>query len=453
MKKYFVLTSVLALCACGGGGGGGVGIGTPSTPIRAAVSDDALTSNSHVTSMASEILINTGNPSDRVARSGTVSLNGKTYKSYRLDDVNFRVATGANNAYMKFHMDTNPETFGQIDSLVMNVGTGKQYMDRRSDDTADFRGIVYEYVTVDEYGNDKDVVTRLVYAPSNDVQDFDTLSAQASCPNGETCRWDRIDQAFRVVSEGTTGNESTDFKYADFGKLLTTNFGKYKDITDDDTLAAAKTLRTVADSDGHITTDFTENWGDLTFSTDDYDTFAGGYSILRKTPSENMYFKGKAVGSVYATDSANHPDAGLALQDNNATLHFVDGTETLSMNFTNWYDVTVTKTGNNNQIVFDNYNNANDYFKFHQDTGSGVITNNFTTTVDDLDGETHTKTEGLLDMGYYGLNTPEEAAGMVRYKEIYNDVSDPDNNVQYEHEFRAGYGMKPYTPTPSTPEP
>lgn len=89
MKKYAFLTSVLALAACGGGSGGG---GVAPAPVRTAVSQDAINSNKAVTSMASEILIAKDGSGDRVARSPSVSYNGKTYDSYRLDDVTFKLA-------------------------------------------------------------------------------------------------------------------------------------------------------------------------------------------------------------------------------------------------------------------------------------------------------------------------------------------------------------------------
>ncbi len=446
MKKYLVLTSVLALAACGGGSGGG-GAGAPAG-VRAAVDPSAVQSNSAITSMASEILVASDGsaPVLNIARSGSVVHNGKTYTSYRLDDVNFRVATGANDANLKFHMDN----IGKIDSLVMNVGTGNQYMDRRGD-TNEFRGIVYEYVVLnapddqhmdDPSYNDADTKVRLVYSPSNDLTDYSVLTAaaQGKCPAGKSCRWDRIDQAFRVSSEGT------DFKYSDFGKLETDNFGKYKGVTAEN-LETSKTQKTIAGSDGHVTTDFKTEWSDLAYDNG-YETFAGGYAALQKRPTNTMEFTGKATGSVYATDMDSHADEHLALQDNNASLVFTvnsngSSTETLSMAFDNWYDVTVTKTNatdgtSTNQIVFNDFDGANNYMKFNQDAGTGVTKDNFATVQGDISEPGHAKTEGLLDMNYYGVATTEEATGTVRYKETANV-----GGIQHEREFNSSYGMKP----------
>ncbi len=62
MKKYYLaLTIGFALSACAGGGGGSSSYGT-AVPSRPAVSDAAIESNRHITSMSSEILIPKGDP-------------------------------------------------------------------------------------------------------------------------------------------------------------------------------------------------------------------------------------------------------------------------------------------------------------------------------------------------------------------------------------------------------
>ena len=85
MKKYFILTSILALTACGGGGGGSHSSSpssavvpqptTPSVPdipagFRSAMTQENQDSNAHVTNMKSEIVVasSTANPSGTVVR-------------------------------------------------------------------------------------------------------------------------------------------------------------------------------------------------------------------------------------------------------------------------------------------------------------------------------------------------------------------------------------------------
>jgi len=483
MKKYVVLTSILALAACGGGGGGG---GT-TAPIRAAVTEDAKISNNAITGMASEVLVaKDGTTAVRSAipltsRKGSVVQDGKTYTSYRLDDVKFRMAAGAvaDDAYIKFHMDPN----GRIDSLTANLQGLEQEMIRKADGenpSADFRGIVYEYVITDAtegatveqlvQAKDKGTLVRLIYNPDEDITDYSVLSnAEAGkCPDGKVCRWDRIDQALRIASSGKSNNESQNMKYSDFGKMQTTNFGKYKGITSSEDLAESKEHQRTT-SGGIIQQNAYKTWATVTDGDfdDDFQIFAGGYDILSKRPTETMTFTGKAIGSLYASDSQYHGDQGIALTDDAATLEFntTTGKETLVMDFTGnavpWYKVTVTKdnAAGTSQIKFDEYANTDtnhlivdkggafdtgiemkDYLKFHNDNGSGLTVDDFTTTTGTLVKNTEgTQNEGLLNMGYYGVDATEEAAGIVRFKETYQT----DTNVQHEHEFRAGYGMKP----------
>jgi len=459
MKKIFCLTSVLALAACGGGSGGG---GAPTSsvvlPERAALESTAMTSNGKITSMSSEILVPTNSADSVVARVGSVNFGGKNYTSYRLEDVNFRVATGVDNAFLNFNVDEQ----GRIDSLVMNVGNGDQHMDRRDFDTADFRGIVYEYVVLENsatandendniFKNEEELVVRLVLSPTEDAtSSWNMLSSAADgkCPEGRVCRWDRIDQAFRVTSGGKTYG----LKYSDFGKLQTSNFGKFKGVTESN-FADAKAHTRTTDGEDIKTPNYSSNWDAVVFDND-FDVFSGGYKVsaLQHRPDEAMNFEGTAIGSLYSTNSVNHDDDGLLLVDESAKLKFyANGTEELAMDFSddsdpdvnNWYKVKVTKNADgSNNITFSDFGGDASYnsYKFRKDTTGTVSVNNFTTTAGDADADGHIKTEGLLDMGYYGIGATEEATGMVRFKETANE-----GGTKYEREFRAGYGMKPVT--------
>ena len=453
MKKLFLLTSILALAACGGGGGGGSS--TPAaTPIRAAISPDAITSNSNITSMASEVLVPKGGSGEIIARAGSVNWEGQTYTSYRLDDVNFRVATSAGeNPTINFKMDNE----GRIDSLVMNVGSEKQKMFRNGE-TSDFRGIVYEYILLEDgtgdvaLRRDRRTLARLVYSPENDPESFAQLHTDAkgqdACPKNSTCRWDRIDQAFRVTSMGNGGtpsDDSDDLTYSDFGKLQTTNFGKYKDVTADN-FATAKT-ETRETSGGVLVSGDYATWDTVgVFDENDYDVFAGGYKVnaLQHRPTEDMHFIGKAVGSIYATNSDDHTGTDAALVDNAATLDFVGGTETLTMDFDNWYTVTVTKNGSTNNITFSDFDGVSGVAGNEFRDPASLSVDNFDRTTGKAEADGDVLREGMLDMGYYGKTGPEEATGVVRFKE-----TKVEGDVEFEREFRAGYGMKPAT----VPEP
>ena len=111
MKKYVFLTSVLALAACGGGSGGGH---SDLTPVRAAIdptspiATEVAESNAHITSMTSEVLVanNGDGRAPLLGRSASTNYEGRSYTSYRLEDVQFRFA-GEENATLKFGIDGN----------------------------------------------------------------------------------------------------------------------------------------------------------------------------------------------------------------------------------------------------------------------------------------------------------------------------------------------------------
>lgn len=100
-----------------------------------------------------------------------------------------------------------------------------------------------------------------------------------------------------------------------------------------------------------------------------YATFAGGYTdkALSGKPSNDMTFKGKALGYVHGRNGKVLP------VDGSATLNFNGGKESLSANFKDWYTVDVTdgkmsfsgytpseKDGNN--FEFDNPTNVSGNF-------------------------------------------------------------------------------------------
>jgi hypothetical protein len=109
MKKQLPLyvLAMLGLTACGGGSGSGGGTSGP----RAAVGQDAINSNSAITKMVSEIGVDSdGNHGYTAARSasGTVSIDGRSYNSYRLDDVDFKtLVTSGRVDGLKFDVDSN----------------------------------------------------------------------------------------------------------------------------------------------------------------------------------------------------------------------------------------------------------------------------------------------------------------------------------------------------------
>lgn len=138
--------------------------------------------------------------------------------------------------------------------------------------------------------------------------------------------------------------------------------------------------------------------------------FAGGYESRRIAESRimdaidgNLEFSGAAVGTVTNSENKN-----LDIRDDRAFLVFnkSDGVSTLTANFANWYNVTLSRDMNatNGNIIFSNYVGTAD-FRLPDDVKSG--------TAD-------------INMGYYGAaptsGIPTEATGLVHYKNDTNGI-------------------------------
>lgn len=124
--------------------------------------------------------------------------------------------------------------------------------------------------------------------------------------------------------------------------------------------------------------------------------FAGGYGSRKIDDitkiEKSLTFNGNAVGVVYDADSS------MNLRDGQAELTFnkENQTTSLSVNFSNWYDVTVMQSGDKTDITFGKLDSQN--LKLKPDTEKPNITD--------------------MNVGYYGpAGTPTEATGTVTYRE------------------------------------
>lgn len=456
MKRYVMLTSVLALAACGGGSGGGGSAGTPSggyVAPRPAVTPGVATSNAEITNMSSEIVVaSNSNTPVSVVRSATVNNGGVTYTSYRLDDVKLFTAENldtSGHSYINLELNNNT---GEIDAVKMMVGgEASGRIARDTTDTTTFAGPIFEY-TLD--GEDK-AQFRVV----DNGQDMAALNALATQNNLSGGHWNRVDE--RMIF-GTNG-EDAGLQYSDFGHFNPIYRSKNKELSSDADILAARagTLNRSADLDKYHSD---EEFNAL-LAKEDYQLFAGGYAISGTnmldtlTPENNTEYKGKAVGRVYTsiqsndvdrtayltawnvpkdldTDDDNIPDAWSenagydmtkAYTTSEATMTIgADGTQTLVMPFNTqsdtsdtFYDVTITKNSSDEiNVDFDGTPSEAQYRMNDNPTPSSI--------------------EGEFTPGYYGVNTPVEAAGTARY---YTE-QELDTNVTREWEVQAAYGMK-----------
>lgn len=456
MKRYVMLTSVLALAACGGGSGGGGSAGTPSggyVAPRPAVTPGVATSNAEITNMSSEIVVaSNSNTPVSVVRSATVNNGGVTYTSYRLDDVKLFTAENldtSGHSYINLELNNNT---GEIDAVKMMVGgEASGRIARDTTDTTTFAGPIFEYVLD---GQD-DAQFRVV----DNGQDMAALNALATQNNLSGGHWNRVDE--RMIF-GTNGAD-VGLQYSDFGHFNPIYKSKNKELSSDADILAARAG--TLDRGEEFDKKRTDEEFNALLAKEDYQLFAGGYAISGTnmldtlTPENNTEYKGKAVGRVYTsiqsndvdrtayltawnvpkdldTDDDNIPDAwsenaghdmAKAYTTSEATMTIgADGTQTLVMPFNTqsdtsdtFYDVTITKNSSNEiNVNFDGTPSEAQYRMNDNPTPSSI--------------------EGEFTPGYYGVNTPVEAAGTARY---YTE-QELDTNVTREWEVQAAYGMK-----------
>lgn len=566
MKKYVILTSVLALTACGGGGGGGGGgSGTagshssttaPVIPdgFRSAITPEMEASNRVVTSMKSEIVVASNHPgtSQVVRASSMPGDNGYTFTSYRLDDVKFYAADAAttDNAYLQLGINDD----GKIDRMYMVVGGVGANADagitRTADNNSTFEAAIFEYVT-DSYAkvgdeefsmpnNLEDTTARMKAVvewknglsggewelqPSGDWQyktgettyadfvengdtisianntaameqaiqdayDFDDgkwvtvgenrkyieygdeavyrmvgtsttsmgdLNAKAEELNLDGLHhWNRIDEILPVVTYGKDidGHGTSSLQYADFGYFNPVYRTKRID------------LRAGNESSGHEswsndgeTKTHTQQEIDDELAVQDYQLFAGGYAISGNSmeadrpsldPVNGQVYKGMAVGRVYTSihgggehkpeilaaygvTSGDGHDMAKTFTTYEATMTIGQNgdniTQTLNMPFYShpdgetYYDITIVKTGN--EVGTPTFVAADE----------SQITSRY-----QLHGaDAHWDLEKVsFNPGYYGVNTPSEAAGTASIRAGY----DLEHGAERDYEVQAAYGMK-----------
>ena len=389
MKKYFVLTSILALAACGGGSGSGSDGYNPVDVIRAGttgtVSLEAAESNYKVTSMVSEI----GQASDgstinivNSGRSATTSFvyNGKEYRSYRLDDVRFGLGPSngevSEDEYITFGL--NPNT-GEIDSVIYHDGDEVSNVARESD-TNVFTATVYKYYlngqpmtdSFDTQPTKEQVLNAIEKRLMNSSEDVRMHYLNMFEALGED--WDSEEHLVSEVQKHTFELKGKDLdvqlRYSDFG------YDK---------------LVTVGEED-----------------EPDNSVIAGGYDIKKidvtrpEFADKKITFSGTAIGAKSYNEGTTYISETIDTDKGAATLTFENGHETLIMPFNDYYTVTVNKDGENSNIAFTDYKGSNDNFKFTKE-------NNITTNSDDY---------AFVNIKYFGDNNqPSEAIGTVHYEE------------------------------------
>lgn len=502
MKKYIILTSVIALAACGGGGGGGGSHVTTSysatvpgipSAMRGEISSEDMTSNGYVTKMKSEVLIaSKGGQSQVVRASSMPGENGYVFTSYRLDDVKLFVADAAHTDDAFLQLGLNEDT-GRIENVQMVVGGVGAPAARQGADSHLFRAPILEYVrdslkyTVADSGQTPEdlellrqaqglsskgywvkddsnwkyyklgdeAVFRMVETAGLSMGNLDEI--KDAHPGWGVGHWNRVDEVMDIVTYGgdIDGN-GTKLQYADFGHFNPVYATKYYHLTGGDT----------DEWTANEKKDETAKLNDK-LASEDYQLFAGGYAIKNGSmvagdrpsldPVVGTTYKGMAIGRVYtsiggenyAQRAANFAEFGIEDTGNendghdiaklfttkNATMTISQAggkvVQTLNMPFYTdpddanhkYYDVTIVKTGNEIGTPTFTATDESEIESKYQLHGA----------------EAHWDTESAsFNPGYYGVNTPTEAAGSASIHAGY----DLTNGAERDYEVQAAYGMK-----------
>lgn len=441
MKKYLVLTSVLALAACGGGGHSGDAASTEVLRASSFVGSSA-SDNNEITSMATAVVVKNGSSYSSVARSASAPMTQGGYTIYRLDNVDFKLAE-TDDATFNFEVNND----GRI---VRVVGNGSE-IERDPNDSTIFHGKIFQLVNAS--GSGPDLYTRIA-TDSVRQADLDadrdaylsrTLHKQISDltpADRATVKWNYLEQIWSFDSKGSDRN----LTYSDFGYFTSRNVEKYEGIT--------------LDANGDIDT-YEENDSNHSSTM----IYSGGYNILPEAtrPSVGAKYEGTAIGVVTTSIEGpssntykasyehtwvpasgtepghyNHDETAMLLTQN-ATLEIDENGKTvISMPFgTSGSARDVGLTGDAANVQWYDVEITDGVFAFNTPTDV-TITKRFTHDDDTLDREQEGHVVERVNEGYYGVTTPVEATGTVMYSQDH----DLAPGTTREFRFQGGYGME-----------
>lgn len=389
MKKYFVLTSILALAACGGGSGGhhGGAIDTPGNIIKptdtltAEQRAAAIASNTEITDMNSFVVVGGTNPTvNPNMRTGGVKLSDGGML-YDLEDATFETAsllmnTGLDKgASVKFITKD-----GKIDKITMDNGTLNIEASRK--------------------GDSNEFVGSGFYADPENPADKELV--------------DGLGMTYKSIAKDTDG---LGLAYSDFGLV---EWGDEGQMEDSHYFAGGYGVKEIK-------------------SVKDGMTFSGTADAVVR------------IGKM--GDDIDPAQQDVLHTNTAATLNFNPETQssTLTAKFSNWYDVTATmnKDGKLASLNFDNgdkdgfYHSEAHDFKWHgKDSFEAAETADEVARTDLCPNCTQTIVrDGFVK--YYGDGTnPAEAVGVIRYGDnIGVEIKDTSGNTTGTEAMRFDMGF------------
>lgn len=451
MKKLVILTSVLALAACGGGSGsGGGGVIAPVVPEAPVVpfEDTVADSNSKITSMISNseyqvaryVAHKLGDYAADANLSRSATARGAFVPRNPTGDTDYDTArelidlaawlvddttseSDIVEMFNKSKLDKNKikSALKLMDDMYCFVGGDAVETARRIKDK-DFEKSLADLQQKTEVFNLKDVT--FVVADIMDTAGLrDKVKFNTDDKTGEITDvimlYSEDDGTYSEEIAKRVGDKEFESEYGD--KLVAHLFGEKQGMK-------------FADF-GYFENEFEEDGEHISQNI----AIAGGYETNIVEPQKTMTFKGQAVGGVKTEHNYNGTKEDPLLLDTTAELQFnaEDKSETLTMNFDNWYNVTVQTTGYNTaeqttSITFDGGDNiASDEHKF-QTVTAGNKTFELHEANIGVNGM-----HGFAETTYYGKGEPSEATGIVAVRETTNAGT---GNPVRETTFNVAFG-------------
>ncbi len=376
------------------------------------------------------------------------------------------------------------ESYAEFDQTTMisdNIGAMEMEIEKAYNFSDGKWVVVGENLQYQEYGD------KALKRVADTGQDMDALDAVAPSALGH---WNRIDEVLDISTEG----EAVGLTFSDFGRFNPVYRSKHKgldssmisairnqhaadlddaldaDKSSDEILSLSITAGMRADADAHDYKTAAERETEFNTS-EDFQLFAGGYAIKdgalvdSLTPGNNTSYTGTAIGRVYTSIQSNGVDRTAYLHahgfeyDNNSGDGYVDANKVghdVAKSFkTN--AATLTVDGSGNQTIYMPFFKAgvgDDKFYNVTITGDSM-------TLDALNAQNEAHEDmidsryqvyGALDhivdaetninSGFYGVETPSEAAGTARMYSEENLYESGSNYVTREYELQAAWGMK-----------
>ena len=452
MKRYIILTSVIALAACGGGSGGG------GVPTRQAVSDEAVQSNKKITSMASEILVGADGSiiTPSMSRSSTVRYNGQDYTSYRLDDVTFKM--GGEDSLVKFELDENGKiiALGKYDRSDDFTGdptyalSEEGRFERTSD--AGFEKTLYSYgiseTELDYTNGVSEIVSAHFHHGIDFMNDNDNLSTAAIK--------ERLLAKLRRELDKLKASQPDDSNDAIIEDAYTTYAARINAMTSFGAPESAHATLTIEGVDKGL------RYADLGFAKltivgegESYTPYVGGYDSIKIDPSAlpaNTTFTGTVIAGIDHKQTGED-DAGALVRQDDATLtmntngHFelvMDNLAAADSEHTgHWYTLTVAKDADGAPTF--TVGGTNTITGFDLPTGTQTVS--FAASdwqAYDQQYAKHTddnhRVGGSAEANVYGINPNDpEATSRFGFSEEYHSN---DNTVHNEVAIYGAFGGK-----------